>query len=165
MCKRPNGTCCLKEHEDVIQEALEIYGDTYWDCRLTILRYSECGRCAPDAHQYASNSTTTVKHFMNFTMSYIGNTGMPLLFNQNYGVRLCRQACENLYMACSRAKTIPGEPIIPPDVTLEEYCADAPLNSTNDTPCYNNATSLHNGNRIATLMAILFSLATVIIAL
>lgn len=140
-CELPGETCCLKEHEDVIQEALEIYGDTFWNCRLSILHYSECGRCMPDAHLYADPDS--VKHFMNFTAEYIANTGMPLGFNQLTGVKLCRQACENLYTQCIDATTIPGVPIIPKGVSMDQYCAGAPLASTKETPCFNSADRLH----------------------
>lgn len=149
-----NGTCCLKDHEDAIQEALEVYGNTNWNCRLTLLRYSECGRCAPDADRYLMPKNNK-RQYMNFTTTYIGTTGMPLKTNQDNQVRLCRRACENLYTQCLSATTIPGELIIPKGISLDEYCTDAPEISTDEVPCYNNANGRFNFSALSVMIPVL----------
>lgn len=133
-CPFREATCCEMEDEIDVLKSVNVSGSDDWDCFITIVHFQQCGRCDPNSTQYARNVPR-----VNYAVG-------PL----NFTVRPCLQACKYIYRQCKDAKTLTGEPVVPPDASESEFCADAPEISTPDLPCYNTAS-----NRVMGFMALI----------
>lgn len=138
-CWYDTNSCCLDTHEDVIQESLEVLGGSHWNCRLTILHYQECGKCSPESHLFVTDKFERTGKYLNFTDSYDRNRVMPMAFNREFGVRICKKNCEYIWNQCGNVPIISytgneiegeynegSEFIVPPGVSREDFCQDYP---------------------------------------
>ena len=115
--------CCETDTELQIEKALQVYGSTYWDCRITLLRFMECGKCSPLAAQFLQNKTEG-----------------PLFAQEPstlpWSIRICKQACSYIYKRCKSVK-VNGLNLITEE-SSDAFCASSP-DEGSGTICFNNA--------------------------
>ena len=124
-CPFRSSTCCELEDEIAVLKSVNVSGSVDWDCFITIVHFQQCGRCDPKALTYIMNKT------LNYTWDPRG-----------VSIRPCRQACKYIWKQCKDAKTLTGDPVVPPGQGETDFCADYPEVSTPELPCFNAAGAL-----------------------
>eukprot|EP00759_Apiculatamorpha_spiralis_P053613 PhF_6_TR6272/c0_g1_i1/m.9491 len=145
-CPFRRKTCCEVQDEIDILKALNLSGSDNWDCFITVAHFQECGKCAPESHDYLQ-----VK-----PLSYAYH-------KWGWSVRVCKEACGYIYKQCKDAYLYNGDDktqtlMIPKGMSQDEFCKDSPEAGNLDLPCYNNALGL-----IPKIGMIIFSLLMIIV--